>query len=695
MRIFGETAERIDFVQVYGERNSGTTYLAQLLQDNMPEPRNLLGLADSPERPFGTKIFGYKHWFLNWKAFADHRQARTLFVVIYRNPYTWVRAMMDRPYALEKSLAGKGAADLPDTTLAGHIKGRDTTNEFDPVTGEALTLFELRHKKITHFETLPNHVAQVAYVQLEELLHDPAAVIARLAAAYPGAFRAELDISREPFRRLMQEFQNPKQFAPNEAQILDSHFHWGSEAAIGYGPGEYGIGPDNRTSFVLLHGGSGVGKTHIMKALTEGQPGVVGLEMDDCEYWTDAAPRFDPATLRHLDRTARASEVASFIAMVERVTEKANPCIAFLLEQIKVLGLDEANAEDRPKLVLATSGALPNASPARSVPTIYSWLEERLPIRFRHVLIDPPKHIHEEQIAQRGRSDLKDEIFQLHAKKQVKAGAFDAIVTSTEEVAQFLDTQSVARPTPTPKAPAQLRIHRGGLRYIQIYGERNSGTKFLTQRIMENARNPDTVMGSYATRTDPVNRARLIGYKHYYPRAEKLAKHQHETLFLVIYKNPYTWVRSMLAKPYHFKASFEGKTIADLPDVLLNGVDIHGRPIPDVHPETGAQINLFELRRHKILRWEALAEQVANVVYVNYEQLLVRPTELTQQIVDAFPSVFANPRAVVHVPEERYVHKYMSPAPFEPAETAVMDAHFDWEAEAMAGYAKGNLFVPD
>ena len=695
MRIFGETADRIDFVQIYGERNSGTTYLSQLLQDNMPEPQHLLGLPGSPEHPFGTKIFGYKHWFLNWKNFADHRQARTLFVVIYRNPYTWVRAMMDRPYALERSIGGKPLADLPGVKLQGHINGRDTTNEFDPVTGEAITLFELRRKKIGHFETLRSHVDHVAYVQLEEFLQDPGAVIRNLATAFPGAFRAELDLSREPFNRLMEEFRNPKEFDPEETETLNTHLHWPTEAAIGYQKGHYGLAPDHRNAIVVLHGGSGVGKTHIMNALTTRHPEIIGLEMDEAAYWTEDAQRFDPAMLKALVPNARAGEIAAFIAMMARVSEKTDPCVAHLLQQIAALNLHQQDDTTPPKIVLATCGALPAPPAHKTAASLYTWLSERLPLRFHHVLIDPPKDIHLEQIARRGRSDLAAAILDLHDKKRANAGAYDVIATDLEDVDSHLATLGAPPMVDAPESPPVLRIYRSGLRYIQIYGERNSGTKYLTQRVMENARDPGCVMGSYATRKDPVNRARLIGYKHYYPRPERVAKHQHETLFLVIYKNPYTWVRSMLAKPYHFKPQFEGKSIADLPGIRLNGLDIHGNPIPDVHPETGERITLFELRRHKILQWEALREKVSNVVYVNYEHLLLRPTEVMQQIVEAFPPLFANPRALPHTPDERYLQKYISPAPFEPEEMAVMDAQFDWLAETMAGYTKGNLFVPD
>ena len=273
---------------------------------------------------------------------------------------------------------------------------------------------------------------------------------------------------------------------------------------------------------------------------------------------------------------------------------------------------------------------------------------------------------------------------------------YDAVVADADGIAAALKTHRnidpPLAPQPGQRAP-NVRIRKAGLKYIQVYGERSSGTKYLTQLLVENVVEPDHILGSYATKSDPINKAKLIGYKHYYPRADKLAKHQHQTLFLVIYKNPYTWIRSMLGKPYHFKACLEGKGIADLAKLPLEGVDIHGREIPDLHPKTGKRITMFELRKHKILEWEKLTSLVGNVVYLNYEDLLVSPTDIMQRIVTEFPSLFRDPIARRHDPDPQYLEKYVTPKPFHPDELTTMDANIDWSVEAIAGYKKGNLFI--
>jgi len=151
----------------------------------------------------------------------------------------------------------------------------------------------------------------------------------------------------------------------------------------------------------------------------------------------------------------------------------------------------------------------------------------------------------------------------------------------------------------------------------------------------------------------------------------------------------------MLSKPYHFKECLAGKTIEDLPSLELAGFDIHGREIPDVHPVTGKRITMFELRKYKILEWEKLSQTVDNVVFVNYEDLLLSATAMMQSITDEFAGLFHAGPVKNHIPDPKYVKKYVSPKPFTDRQMQVMNDNIDWSTEAIAGYEKDNLFIPD
>lgn len=696
MRIYVRGDTPLRYIQIYGERNSATTYLAKILQDNMVAPDHLMGLRESETTPLGTGVFGYKHWFLNWDKFQDGRQPQTLFVVIYRNPYTWIRAMMDRPYALERSLAGCTVADLPSTLLAGHINGKDTKNEFDPDTGEQMTLFELRRKKIEHFEALKDRVDNVAYVSLEELVGDPQGTITRLAEAYGSAFNKDLNLDRAPYKHLIRELNRPKRFADDAQAVLDNTLDWPTEKAIGYRPGDYARPDPRETRAFILHGGSCTGKSSVMRRLSETGIAIDGIEMDDCAYWDDRPVALDLTHLQQAIPGATQRDLDSLTTLTHKLSRKAQLCVDHLIQQLATRTGPIPEHGASPRILVATGGALPTPPP-KGKPSIYQWFADRLSIEFHHLLIDIPNDAHIEQIEKRGRTHLTDDILELHQKKRDQCKQFDAVKTGFDDIAAYVARHAGRRilyPEVVPRTP-QLRLANGGLKFIQIYGERSSGTKHLKALVSQIARDPDKILGAYSSQADPTNKTRKIGYKHYYPKLDRIARVQHQTLFLVIYKNPYTWIRSMLAKPYHFRADLEGKTIADLPDIRLHGRDIHGNDIPDVHPQTGERLTLFELRKHKIQQWEALAHHVHNVAYVNYEDLLLSPAATLARIVKAFPAAFNDHPLPELAPDPAYVEKYLRPEAFTEDEMAIMDAHLDWTMEALAGYEQGNLFVPD
>jgi len=99
----------IDRVKIFGERNSGTNYVAQLLEINFP----IKILSGSPpywwERRFGLGNLSMSGYFfltgssnLGWKhAVPTLRQAQlndNVFVILTKNPYSWLLSLHKRPY---------------------------------------------------------------------------------------------------------------------------------------------------------------------------------------------------------------------------------------------------------------------------------------------------------------------------------------------------------------------------------------------------------------------------------------------------------------------------------------------------------------------------------------------------------------------------------------------------------------------
>ncbi len=245
-----------------------------------------------------------------------------------------------------------------------------------------------------------------------------------------------------------------------------------------------------------------------------------------------------------------------------------------------------------------------------------------------------------------------------------------------------------------------MRIYKNGfldLEFIQIYGERNSGTNILKNSLECYIEGENRVLGSYKTKYDDFNGAKIFGYKHYYPRYDKLFGKNNDicrkTLFLVIYKNPYTWIRSMINKPYHFKNCLEGMNIEDLENFKIEGFNIYGKSMPDVHPDTGDLLTLFDLRRYKIEQFEDLKYKVENVGYVNYEELLINPFKILTQITKTWPSLFVTTEMLYFESSKKYLEKYIPPKSFTELEMEIMNRCIDWEKENLIGYKKNNLII--
>ena len=433
--------KNIRFVQVYGERNSGTSFLSKIIAKNMKEPKNFLGKKKSEETPLGTNLFGYKHHFLKTEKFKNPSSSETLFIVIYRNPYTWIRAIIERPYALSKSISGRSVEELPNLKLFGHINGKDTPYEFHPETGEKVDLFDLRRLKIENFESLKNHVENVAFLNMEAFLSDPSATMAILSRNFESAFVSDLDLECDPPRTLVREYSKPERFSSDEMRVLNDSIHWEAEASIGYVKDNYYLPVSETLPFVILHGSSSVGKTYAVKKLQKDRDGIIDLEMDDCRYWDDYEPELEEDQVRRWfsDLTPQAyRELMSISASARSIEARRN--IGYLLKEVRRL-FPGPSVPPKDEIAVATCGALPFPS-SRAQASVYTWLEDRLPIRFVHLLIEIPEETHLSRIEKRGRGHLKDEILKNYNRRQKVREQHDAVVSSYDEILGAIDALS-------------------------------------------------------------------------------------------------------------------------------------------------------------------------------------------------------------------------------------------------------------
>lgn len=181
---------------------------------------------------------------------------------------------------------------------------------------------------------------------------------------------------------------------------------------------------------------------------------------------------------------------------------------------------------------------------------------------------------------------------------------------------------------------------------IKIYGERNSGTIYLSELLRLNLRvqelrgfvprhvhalqlllpGREAVRDAWFARTFPGN----LGWKHMRARpAAELAQHSIMSArvhFVTITKNPYSWLLSMHRRPYHqyYKKplSFEEFLVAPWPTTKRDGTA----------KVVSSPVELWNLKNRSYLQ---LADGLP-VINLRYEDLLEHPEEWMNRIQTQF-----------------------------------------------------------
>ena len=117
--------DEIRYVKIFGERNSGTTYLHELLENNMIDVK----LYNSGYNG-GT---GWKHGVPKMELFNNEREV--LFIFIVRDLESWLKSMFNNQYNLKKiekiedflvnKLESGDSRDLHDMNVNKEIEEQD------------------------------------------------------------------------------------------------------------------------------------------------------------------------------------------------------------------------------------------------------------------------------------------------------------------------------------------------------------------------------------------------------------------------------------------------------------------------------------------------------------------------------------------------------------------------------------------
>jgi hypothetical protein len=179
------------YAKVYGERNTGTNFVAELLRRNFAvhclqsynRIREYIGpMAKSlPEEPAGGlrnalldldcrrtmySDFGWKHGIppRDLVASAPHAK-QTLFVCVAKHPVAWLRSLANRPYNL---------VDEVPKTFSRFIRQDWTPTWRDNMPGcERINVVDLWNRKNAAFRDLGSAAERCLVVAYEEILRDP------------------------------------------------------------------------------------------------------------------------------------------------------------------------------------------------------------------------------------------------------------------------------------------------------------------------------------------------------------------------------------------------------------------------------------------------------------------------------------------------------------------------------------------
>lgn len=160
------TQNTINKIQIFGERCSGTNYLEHLLLKNL-------------EAIEITSQFGFKHCFHRE---IGEKTSDCLFVIIYRSPLDWLRAMHKIPHHAAFELRGIPFEDFirkewwcqwdetSEVTPDNPLYGKEIMIDRCPLTHKRFTnIIKLRRAKICDYESLRDKADNLIYITLEEL----------------------------------------------------------------------------------------------------------------------------------------------------------------------------------------------------------------------------------------------------------------------------------------------------------------------------------------------------------------------------------------------------------------------------------------------------------------------------------------------------------------------------------------------
>lgn len=180
--------KKLNYIQIFGERNSGTNYLHKLIEKNIQDIE------------VGYK-YGWKHGYTNLKTINSSDTQKTLFIHITKDPYAWISSMHDKPHHAPQlyfmnfsefiktewaCYKGKQYQVRAKNLEAEPLKPEEEMlKERDPITGKRFkNVCQLRNAKMHRFIKLEDHVENYLHIKYEDLLFQQETVFRNLSSRF-------------------------------------------------------------------------------------------------------------------------------------------------------------------------------------------------------------------------------------------------------------------------------------------------------------------------------------------------------------------------------------------------------------------------------------------------------------------------------------------------------------------------------
>lgn len=227
-----------------------------------------------------------------------------------------------------------------------------------------------------------------------------------------------------------------------------------------------------------------------------------------------------------------------------------------------------------------------------------------------------------------------------------------------------------------------------------VFAERCSGSNYVESLIQLNF---DLIEDAYCHKHFPPwftvpERAQIHKQYHLFEKSV-------DTLNIIVFRDPYDWIRSLHGMPWHAQKSLFNMPFNKFirspwklnPNAPVIKEQRKFNSMLDINPKTGRIFeDIFELRITKLRTMLKIKNHVANSYYVNYEVVRDHPQEVLHEIAEFFNvkahSIF-QPVIFYKGKEEKGVYEKKDYRPISLKDHAYINKKLNEKLEAKIGYS--------